>query len=155
MTRALTPQQIIEVVEAHAAGESSNSIAKRYGCSGSTVLAHSQAARNGKRRAKRQVEAECEACGVTFSRTAGGDGRRFCTDQCKTETRARQAAEDAALLVAELAWIAGTDSWDNITRRLGYKSRETLSRHLMRIGENEWASKLARVDMTVPRDRAA
>lgn len=73
------------------------------------------------------------------------DGRR--TFVSVEEHRARieaKRAERLARLVEDVTWIAGTDTWENIARRVGHTSATALERHLRRYGEQELANRIVR-----------
>jgi hypothetical protein len=158
--RALTSEQIAEVVAAHLAGESAPSIAARYGCSSSNVLHHSWNARNpDKKRVRKpsRIQVDCIGCGTTFIRlgSMGGKGRVYCTEECKTRTKEQAAAEKTAQLVAEIEWIKVADTWQNVALRVGFPSLDALEQWLTRHDQHELATQLRAAGITNPWRMAA
>lgn len=78
---------------------------------------------------------KCPACPMLFYARSN---RTYCTTDCNR--RAKEQADK--ILVAELEWIAGTDSWPNVAERLGFNGLGALEKKLYRLGQHEWATRL-------------
>jgi hypothetical protein len=92
---------------------------------------------------------KCPGCPMLFR--APRAYRTYCSNDCQK----RHIAKENDLLFAELEWIAGTDTWDNIASRLGFASRPALERWLQRRGEYEWAVRVHSTGMPRTYIRAA
>lgn len=77
--------------------------------------------------------------------------RIWCSEPC----RLRAFEKERRYFLAELDWIAGTDTWDNIARRLGYANTKSLARRLATLGEYDLARRVEKVDLPTPRQCAA
>ena len=55
-----------------------------------------------------------------------------------------KAARRRDLVLEEVRWLAGTDHPDNIARRLGYSSGDSLSKQLRNWGQRDLAARLTR-----------
>ena len=49
----------------------------------------------------------------------------------------------AAVVIAEVEWLAGTDTAESIARRVGYRSTESLARVLRKHGRHDLALAVA------------
>jgi hypothetical protein len=158
MPHRFTPDEVRDIKAAHAAGEGATSIAKRYGCPKSTVQYHTnprQIAKavekhaTSKRPQRTIIIRKCPICPLLFTTVHGG--KVYCTEACRLESARRDMQEK----IDEFLWIAGTDSWSNIARRLGFRSVDSLGRWLNRAGEHAWASRATSSGMPRTYARAA
>ena len=101
----------------------------------------------------------CQQCGREFiSKNAQ---QRFCTISCADKNRSRLRPERIAdhmanmeaarvrkysarrqEIIGELEFLLGTDDQDNIARRLGYRSLNTLTKALHRWGREDLSERL-------------
>jgi transposase len=145
-TRAhLTPDEIVQIKLAVAAGETYTAVAKRFGCSKSGVQHHARAFRRAQQDAMpiadepryRVKVSKCPGCPMLFLNRRN-QTRTYCTNECRLAAHRREQQ----LKLDEFKWIAGTDSWDNIAARLGFASRSSMATWLERLGEKEWMSRV-------------
>jgi hypothetical protein len=77
--------------------------------------------------------------------------RTFCSKDCQNLDYILRGKRT----MAEFEWIAGTDTWDNVATRLGFRNRQALEKWLERRGEHEWVSKVHSTGMPPIHQRAA
>jgi hypothetical protein len=148
MTRKVSDEQIMQIRSDYASGISHNDIAKKFGFTASTICKHTQGIPRAQIRADPQI-VKCLGCPMLFYIRKAN--RKFCSPECRADYQKREEQQ----LIAELQWIAGTDNWDNIARRLGFASRKTLARRLHRSGAVRWALEVERADMRHQQSKAA
>lgn len=147
----LTAAEIAEIKRGRDQGESMSSIARRLGRNPSTIKSHLSPIKDP--RPKPLEVYKCPGCPLLFA--VPRHARVYCTPDCRENHRARKFEADRAYFLAELDWIAGTDTWENIAHRLGYKNTQSLARRLVTLGEYELARKVEKVDLPTPRQWAA
>lgn len=92
----------------------------------------------------------CEQCRKQYARTRGESkrhwqSRKFCGRTCAgLAARIKQAADKRAERIEDLEWLVGTDTPENISRRLGYSDLDTLIRSLQRWDRPDLLAKLNR-----------
>lgn len=149
MTRHLTPDQIEDIKQSRANGETFSSIARRLGCAPSSVKHHI-----APRRGPKPIEVyKCPGCPLLFA--VPRRARTYCSPDCREAHKQRKFDAERRYFLAEVEWIAGTDTWDNIARRLGYANTKSLARRLSTLGEYELARRVEKVDLPTPRQWAA
>ncbi len=93
---------------------------------------------------------KCPSCPLLFNNPGGK--RVYCCADCYRYAKFIADRE----LVSEVKWLAGTDTWDNIARRVGYANRESLEKRLHRLGERELVTQIHCCDIVNPwRQKAA
>lgn len=148
MTRRLSDEQIHEVWLALGRGDSTRVLAKRYGVSNGCIQHQRENLMGGTVKRTVAPKVKCQGCDKMIS---SAKARKYCSAEC------REAAIEAEreLNLAEFLWIAGTDTPENVTRRLGYGSPRYLARFLFRCGELEWARKFEQAETPYENRRAA
>jgi hypothetical protein len=149
--RKLTDEQIMQIRSDYAAGISQSAIAEKLGAAKSVIGGYTVGiprTPSTQSRMHPQV-VKCPGCPMLFYIRKAN--RKFCSPECRADYVKREEQQ----LIAELQWIAGTDNWDNIARRLGFASRKTLARRLRRSGAVRWAREVELVDMPHEQSRAA
>ena len=96
----------------------------------------------------------CEECGAEFTVDRAHYTRRMCSTECAHASWWRQSKERVAAarmartklrhdtVTAEVEFLLGTDSPDNIARRLGYSCADMLSKRLTEWGRTDLATRL-------------
>lgn len=97
------------------------------------------------------------ACGKTFNRERNAMGklqpprtylkRRFCSPDCAYTIRRDEThvpTQRELDMIEDVAWIIGTDTPENIAKRVGYHTVDYLVRTLSKCKANELASRLTR-----------
>ncbi len=85
----------------------------------------------------------CEECGASFTPTPRQRNRRFCSSRCALQVVTRQRTQSIiGATVEEVEHLLGTDSGDNIARRLGYASLKSLRASLRTWGRENLAERL-------------
>jgi hypothetical protein len=141
----LTPDQIVQVQLAVAAGESMASIGRRFGCSKSNVQYHALKLREKQKAALPPADPQpyvnkvhkCPGCPLLFLNRRG-QTRTYCSHECHL----RVLRMEREFLFEEFLWIAGTDTWDKVSERLGFPTRSALAKWLERLGEREWVQRV-------------
>lgn len=150
MTR-LTKEDVAQVQELLRGGETTETIAEQFGVSQRCIQKYRTAIRDELLSAKKRPRCvvKCKGCPLIF--ISQSRGRMFHDDECKVLFFQREQQ----FRLDEFRWIVGTDTPENIARRLGYSSPKNLARFLFRSGEMQWARKFEHVALPQERVRAA